>query len=54
MARKTRIETPPNMLGILRFNVDTTKLRLHPKTVIGITLGVIILIVLLHIAVPLQ
>ena len=54
MAKKVKVETPPSMLGIMRFNVDTTKLRLDPKTVLGIAIGFVLLVIILQIAVPLQ
>jgi len=54
MTRKARVEAPPNMLGIMRFNVDTTKLRLDPKTVLGIVIGFVLLVIILQIAVPPQ
>lgn len=54
MAKKMRVDTPPNMLGILRFNVDTAKLQLDPKTVLGFVVGFVLLIIILQIAVPTQ
>ena len=54
MAKKAKVETPPSMLGIMRFDVDTTKIRLTPQAVLGIIMGFVALVLILTYTVPLQ
>ncbi|MDN5358608.1 MAG: hypothetical protein PWP76_451 [Candidatus Diapherotrites archaeon] len=54
MPKKAKVETPPSMLGIMRFDVDTTRIRLEPKVVLGIILGFVALVLLLNYVAPLE
>ncbi|NPA76992.1 MAG: preprotein translocase subunit Sec61beta [Candidatus Diapherotrites archaeon] len=54
MVKKEKIETPPSMLGIMEFNVDTSRLRLSPQLVLAIAVGVALVVILLNYTMPLR
>ncbi len=54
MVKKEKIETPPSMLGIMEFNVDTSKMRLTPQAVLIITLLVALAVLVLDYTMPLR
>ena len=54
MAKKVKVEAPPSMLGIMRFDVDTAKIRLTPQAVLGIIIGFVALVLILSYVAPLQ
>lgn len=46
-ARRTKTETPPSMLGVAMFNVETSTVQLQPAHVVGIVVAFVVVEILL-------